>query len=182
MSKRSEPRLEDVSTHLTKLLKAFNTLRESLHEPDEDETLAKIHAIRAFEREFENSNPGQLVTNDASATAKTLNATQLRRLCVLAARAAAKVIEESRVRAQHEPAWPLANFLGRLEKWASKIGVPATARKDDPEISSAFVSFVKAVVSEIPKKYRPPFNSDNAIATRISEARKIRRTFGSDTA
>ena len=89
-SVRAAPRIEDVSTHLTKLIDGFNTLLNLLH--DEGEPLAKIHAIRAFEREFrapvvakvalrqaendelvprdlrsttiENFNPGQLVTND----------------------------------------------------------------------------------------------------------------------
>jgi len=181
-SVRAAPRLEDVLTRLTKLIEAFHTLRNLLHESDEGEALAKIHAIRAFEREFENFNPGQLVTNDANAAPRTLDATELRRLCALAAHAAKEAIKENRLRAEREPRRSLANFIGLLEKWALEIGVPATARKDDPEISSAFVTLVKAVVSEIPKEWRPQFNSDNAIATRISEARKIRRTFGSDTA
>lgn len=207
-SVRAAPRIEDVSTHLTKLIDAFNTLLNLLH--DEGEPLATIHAIRAFEREFcapvvakvdlplaendervsrdlrsmtiENFNPGQLVTNDPNDTPRTLDATELRRQCAFAAQAAKEAIEKNRVRAGQELRWPLANFIGRLEEWALEIGIPATARKDDPGIPSAFVTFVKTIVSEIPKEWRPKFNSNDAIAKRISEARKIRRTFGSDTA
>jgi len=208
-SDRAAPRFEDVSTHLTKLIKAFDRLRNLLDEPDESEALAKIHAIRAFVREFcapvvakvelrlgendnrsrasrsttiENFNPGQLVTNVPNDTPRTLDATELRRLCAFAAQAAKEAIKENHLRAEREFRGSLANFIGRLEEWTLEIGVPPTARKDEHQIPSAFVRFVKAVFSEIPKEWRPKFNSNHAIATRISEARKIRRSFGSNTA
>jgi hypothetical protein len=180
-SVRAAPRLKDVLTHSSKLIEAFDTLRNLLHEPDEGEVLAKIHAIDAFERTFENFNPGQLITSDANAAPRTLDAAELRRLCALAAHAAKEAIKENRLRAEREPPWPLPNFIGRLEKWSREIGVPATARKDDHEIPSAFVTFVKAVFNELPKESRPKFSSNHAIATRIYEVRKNRRTSGRNT-
>ena len=150
-SDRAAPRFEDVSTHLTKLIKAFDRLRNLLDEPAESEALAKIHAIRAFEREFcapvvakvdlpqskndkrsralrsttiENFNPGQLVTNVPNDTPRALDATELSRLCAFAAQAAKEAIKENHLRAERERGLPLANFIGRLEKWALEIGVP----------------------------------------------------------